>query len=728
MALHAHPGPRPQRHPPGPGRRGARRAPLCLGLLCLGVLCFASLLSPTPTAHAQSPRGLRVAYTSPDGQPRQGLADGAPLYAASHAVVIGIDAYQNLPKLRAAVADARAVAEELRRRGMSVRLLLDQQATRRGLVQVLGDQLRHVVGREDRVLIYFAGHGVSVGEEPNEMGYLMPVEGERDNPVATGVAMSELQNWLAGYASKHVLFVADACYSGLALSTRAVASSRAVADYLRQITSTPVRLALVAGTSREEANEWQGQGVFTRFFLEGIRGAADANADGAVTSDELAAYVKPEVAVLARAQFGVSQTPQLGRRGLGEFVFLNPRIIAARRQAARPAPSPPPLPAGPAPPDLSGYTAALQQAERARAQQETKQRRLEAQAREEALRQRREAEERAQAYSAGCEQAWGLLSTLVARRELPVGDRQGRVRAYLERDCSAHAPRQEAARGLLAALQREVEHRPAPSRVPEGFVRIEPGRFRMGSPRDEPSRESDEGQHEVVITRPFLLQATEVTQGQWKRLMGTNPSHFSACGDACPVENVNWWEALAYCNAASRAERLQECYELVGCDGKKPGEDMECTEARFVGLGCAGYRLPTEAEWEYAARAGTAFSTGSCLSTEQANYHGNYPQQGCPKGTYREKPVAVGSFAANAWGLRDMHGNVWEWCWDWYGDYPSGRVSDPLGPQTGSNRVGRGGSWDLSARHCRAANRDWFSPGNRNNNLGFRLLRSIAGP
>ena len=339
---------------------------------------------------------------------------------------------------------------------------------------------------------------------------------------------------------------------------------------------------------------------------------------------------------------------------------------------------------------------------------------------------------------------------MVARRELPVGARQKRVRAYLERDCYAHAPRQAAARGLLAALQREVERRPAPSRVPKGFVLVPAGRFTMGSPGNEPGREDDECRHEVVITLPFLLQSSEVTQGQWKRLMGTNPSHFSSCGERCPVEQVNWWEALAYCNAASRAERLQECYELQGCDGKKPGEDMECKEARFVGLGCAGYRLPTEAEWEYAARAGTraALYTGRLTirgahdgpeldpiawysGNSGVEYSGGHDCSGWEK---KRRPSdrcgthPVGRKQRNRWGLHDMLGNVWEWCWDWYGDYPAGRESAPLGAQTGSSRVSRGGSWYNFARYARSANRYMVGPGYRSLFLGFRPARSIPGP
>ena len=197
------------------------------------------------------------------------------------------------------------------------------------------------------------------------------------------------------------------------------------------------------------------------------------------------------------------------------------------------------------------------------------------------------------------------------------------------------------------------------------FVYIPPGSFSMGSPSSEPKRDGDEKQHRVTLTKSFYLQTTEVNQGQWEAVMGNNPSRFKDCGRNCPVERVSW----------------NDIQEFIKKLNAREGANI--------------YRLPTEAEWEYAARAGTTtpFSFGSCLSTDQANYNGNYPMPGCSKGRYREMTVPVASFSPNAWGLYDMHGNVWEWCQDWFGDYPSGAVTDPAGAKSGSVRVLRGGSW-----------------------------------
>jgi len=245
-----------------------------------------------------------------------------------------------------------------------------------------------------------------------------------------------------------------------------------------------------------------------------------------------------------------------------------------------------------------------------------------------------------------------------------------------------------------------------PGKAPQGkrftnslgmeFVWIPPGNFMMGSLKSEPGRADDETLHEVTLTKGFYLQTTEVTQGQWKAVMGKNPSCFKK-GAAYPVERVSW----------------EDCREFIMLLNRKEGTDT--------------YRLPTEAEWEYACRAGTRgpFYTGACLSTAEAHYDGRYPLPGCPKGTHPEQPMPVKSFVPNAWGLYDMHGNVWEWCADWYGAYPGGSVSEPMWPLSEPARVLRGGCWYDSARSCRSANRANYKPGGRYEVRGFRLSRTL---
>ena len=230
------------------------------------------------------------------------------------------------------------------------------------------------------------------------------------------------------------------------------------------------------------------------------------------------------------------------------------------------------------------------------------------------------------------------------------------------------------------------------------MVKITAGTFMMGSPSSESGRYNDEKQHPVTLTKDYWLGKYEVTQAQWRAVMGNNPSYFK--GDNRPVAQIFWNEAKRFC------DKLNERYA-----GKLP----------------RGYKfdLPTEAQWEYACRAGTttAYSYGDSSDTDKMNYNGNYPcGPGAPKGEYRQETVDVGSLGyKNAWGLYDMHGNVYEWCRDWYGGYSDGAVTDPVGPGTGEARVFRGGSWGDYAKLCRSALRNYNSRGDRDSYLGFRL-------
>ncbi len=274
--------------------------------------------------------------------------------------------------------------------------------------------------------------------------------------------------------------------------------------------------------------------------------------------------------------------------------------------------------------------------------------------------------------------------------------------------------------------------------LPEGFVLVPAGTFVMGSLAEEAGHQSDEAPvRDVQISRPLLVSKTKVTQAQWRTRFGTDPSHFGSCGDDCPVESVSWWEALAYCNSLSDAEGLEQCYQLNGCNGETPGEGLECGSAAFSGLDCTGYRLPTEAEWEYLTRAGTTtasyngdLSDLDCASPEVAAiawYCGNAEQSTHP--VRLKKP--------NGWGLYDMLGEVWEWVWDRYGsEYYLERATalagapdvDPLGAVTGTLRTYRGCSWNSRARDCRAAQRAPQLAGLADRFLGFRPVRSLVFP
>lgn len=266
-----------------------------------------------------------------------------------------------------------------------------------------------------------------------------------------------------------------------------------------------------------------------------------------------------------------------------------------------------------------------------------------------------------------------------------------------------------------------------PWTVPElglEMVFILPGTFTMGSPASEAGRFDDEGpQTRVTLTRGFWLGKYEVTQGQWQALMGSNPSHFKNAGANAPVEQVSWNDAMTFCRKLTERERA----------AGRLSADL-------------AYTLPTEAQWEYACRAGTSIALYSGPLTIRGRnngpeldpiawyggnsgveYAGGYDSSGWPEKQYEHSRAGthpVGQKRPNFWGVYDMLGNVWEWCADWKGDYPGGTISDPSGPSSGSGRVGRGGGWRDYARYCRSALRGRDEPGNRSYNLGFRLALS----
>ena len=277
----------------------------------------------------------------------------------------------------------------------------------------------------------------------------------------------------------------------------------------------------------------------------------------------------------------------------------------------------------------------------------------------------------------------------------------------------------------IAAVQKaeDVKTLTLPGGATMEMIYVAPGSFTMGSPSSEGGRDDDETQHRVTLTKGYWLGKYEVTQAQWRSVMGGNPSRFK--GDNRPVENVSWGDCQQFIRKVNEAARRQ-----FGGDA----------------------RLPTEAEWEYACRAGTttSLSSGKNLRILGENngpelddiawYGGNssvgfelsngYDCSGWPDKQYsgsRAGTHLVGEKSPNAWGFHDMHGNVWEWCQDWHGNYPGGSVTDPQGAASGDFRVFRGGSWDDDARDCRSASRNGSGPGYRDGNCGFRLCCS-AGP
>jgi len=264
--------------------------------------------------------------------------------------------------------------------------------------------------------------------------------------------------------------------------------------------------------------------------------------------------------------------------------------------------------------------------------------------------------------------------------------------------------------GLMAALAlgaaAAAENQPPPPRTTNAlgmeFALIPPGSFIMGAPSSEPGFQPSETQHQVTISRPFYMQATEVTQAQWRAVMGRGFMSMHRGGDNLPVTQVSYHQVQRFLDMLNRR-----------------------------GLG--RYRLPTEAEWEYSARAGsqTAYPWGDGISCQNAMYANNPAQRDDCLRYYQRRglepasPAPVKSFPPNAWGLYDMNGNLWEWVADWLGDYPKGPATDPLGPLDGTWRVRRGGSWFGGPLMVRSANRNFAHPASKYSTLGFRLVKEI---
>ena len=228
----------------------------------------------------------------------------------------------------------------------------------------------------------------------------------------------------------------------------------------------------------------------------------------------------------------------------------------------------------------------------------------------------------------------------------------------------------------------------------------------MGSPNHELERQDDEEPHSVTVP-PFCVGKFAVTQAQWQAVAALskvktelNPDPSRSKGAKRPVERVSWYEAVEFCDRLSQKTGRQ-------------------------------YRLPSEAEWEYACRAGTQtpFYVGETITSELANYNGNYTYGSDSKGAYREQTTEVGTFPANVFGLYDMHGNVWEWCLDhWHQNYQGAPTNGTAWVTDGNSdrRLMRGGSWGNNPRRCRSACRNYYAPGDQNSNLGFRAVCGLA--
>ena len=607
------------------------------------------------------------------------------------ALLVGVEEYTDpeISPLRFARADVTALGEALRDRCRfdRVRVLADRAGRDAPQLPNILDALKDLAPRldsDDLFCFYFAGHGV----ELDGQGYLLTPDSRHAFPEAGSLSLSVLRGIFGQLVARRRVLILDACRNSPEAG-RGDADNRMGAGISRDIAATARARAggsvatslLSACSSGQRAYEWaeEGHGLFTYFLLEGL--AHGAWRDESLMFRDLAAYTCRKVSDWCAKAPGLRgpQEPWYEHFGNPEPIILaeGGRLPAVPPEAP-PRPKPRPSVRIVEPPKLRVTTVPLG------------------------------AEVEIDGGSAGrspvsVELSAGRHRVAVRLEGYQDWDRQ----IHFEGDADAELPIElqerprlvEAFFPMTAGEAKDVQRAAAEALglpltdqldcgggVKLRLILIPPGKFLMGSPEDEEGRDDDEGpQHEVTIGRAFYMGVTPVTQAQYKALTGKKPSDFK--GDANPVENVSWEDAGRFC-----ADLTQRTGKIV--------------------------RLPAEAEWEYACRAGSpsrfSFGDEDRALPLHAWYDGNSDGKTHPVG--QKKP--------NAFGLYDMHGNVWEWCQDWYdsGYYAIANVRDPQGPVSGSGRVLRGGSWSYYPWTCRSAYRRWGSPGTRSHFFGFRVV------
>ncbi len=593
-------------------------------------LLFLILIADGSLVSAQQ-RGMKPVQVTVEGTT-------TTLYKQSHALVIGVSAYNmGLPPLPGVAGDINRVQSALESNGFDVTKVLNPDAA--GLQRAFNTFIsQYGQGNDNRLLIYFAGHGYTekmpYGED---IGYICPVDApnplkDPGNFQAKAMPMGQIEIYAKQIKSKHALFLFDACFSGSIFST-----SRAIPEIISYKTTLPVRQFITSGSAEETVPD---KSIFQSQFIRALNGEADANKDGFLTGTELGDFLQSTVENYSygsqHPQYGKIRNPNLDK---GDFVFVINTVA------------------------LSGTVSTPTQPAK-----------------------RQVVIEEAQitgAIELSTELSGSLYLDGDFARSVNANSRYTLKDLYVG-EHTLKITGDETWEGSVTVEPNglaKVDVRKKISEQITDMVLVKGGTFQMGS------NESDDEKpvHSVTLS-DFLIGKTEVTQNQWRDVTGNDPSNFKNC-DNCPVEMVSW-------------DDIQEFIQKLN---QKTGKN---------------YRLPTEAEWEYAAKGGNQSRgytlSGSNTIDEVAWFFKN--------SGLRTNPV--GQKQQNELGLYDMSGNVSEWCSDWYGSeyYQSSPSSNPKGASSGSYRVYRGGSWDLDARSCRVANRDRNAPDYRDNALGFRLV------
>ena len=697
------------------------------------------------SAHAAS-RGITVKAKTSSGAIKE-----IRLYSGYYALVIGVGDYDSWPDLPNATKDALDVARRLKKMGFTVKTVTNPTASE--LKKALNN-MTYKYGREsDRaILFYYAGHGETEKlADGTRLGYIIPRDCPllRDNPIGfvnKAVSMKDIEAYSLRIRSKHVLMLFDSCFSGSLFSL-----VRAVPEDITEKSTLPVRQYITAGTEDEAVPD---RSMFKRCLLLGLEGDADLTRDGYVTGTELGLYLSDKVVQNTRRaqhpQYGKIRTPELAR---GDFIFYlaSSSVIVdvpakAKSRAFLSVES-----------NVSGARVFIDGSYAGTTSLSD----IEVKPGEHRIRVEKDGYE---SYSKRARFKKGRSRDLyvILDREEPLKGRlyvdtqpdnarvrilnigpafyqgmeldEGRYQVEVSADgyemqkmwVSLDAGQDKT---LDIHLKQVAAYRPAAiqgrkisNNLGMEFVYVEPGTFMMGSPSNEPGRDDDEKRHRVTLTKRFYMQTTEVTVRQWRSFVRDSgyESEAETGGGAYVWYGKKWKKKKGY--YWDNPGFTQTDSNPVTCvswnDANAFIKWLSSKEGKI-------YRLPTEAEWEYAARAGssTAFANGG-ISELKCGYDANLDVMGWYCGNSKKRTHPVARKSPNVWGLYDMHGNVWEWCQDWYGNYSSSSVTNPTGPSGGSYRVRRGGSWLSGARYCRSAYRFRGAPGGRRSALGFRLLRN----
>ncbi len=581
-------------------------------------------------------------------------------YEASYALLIGVSDYSaGWPDLESVTREIEHVQRVLRAQGFRVTRVLDPDADalERAFKQFIDD---HGYSRDNRLLFFFSGHGHTWDDEGH--GYLVPADAPRPQTEAgdpgqeflrKALFMSDILAWSRQMTAKHALFLFDSCFSGAVFKERSLPGQP---PHISRAIARPVRQFITAGSAGETV---PARSVFAPAFVDALEyGEGDLNDDGYITGTELGLHLEATVSKHAR------QSPQFGkhpeyRLARGDFVFVvagsastaaSPEVSVTQALADRARGQVPPA----SDPAADGDSLRLTHAQRRAVQTALNELGFDAGPADGVFGPRTREALADYQRSAGLP-ATGYLSD--AQYQL--------VSAFFERP---------------AAVLRARETWTEPVTGME-LIWVPAGCFLMGSEEGD----ADERPVHEVCLQGFWLARTEITQGQWRRVMGENPAHFGS-GDDHPVESVSWDEAQAFI-------------------------------ARLNEQGAGGLRLPSEAEWEYACRSGGRDQT-YCGGEDLDRLAWHAVNSG--SGTH-----PVGGKQGNGLGLFDMSGNVWDWVADCYSDDYAGAPSDGSVWEAGDcyRRVLRGGSWSVAPRFLRAANRDRLNRNARYRNVGFRLAR-----